>query len=217
VHFLDNYTSPDPKGIKASLFQNQLDNSNILDLPVPPVNTTIIFGKHIDTKSAYYINTRFKMEVYLRENTYYSSGDSVVNTYSSVIPGLKWFYDLKSNNSSNVSINFVEYCSLLNQENQFKLEKNSSEDKIYTAIGCSCLNKDNQFILDNINKDTDQCSHATYISDPTLIDYVFKLTSRNPTYKYKKQYKESIHNALKDLTGKKVNWVKNCNDLLVNK
>jgi len=164
--------------MKDILMQDELENSLINDLPVPPVKTTIVYASYLQTRSAYYINRHKQLKTYERSNIYWSGGDGVANTYSSILPGLKWIYDAKLDKTKNNKINFVEYCSLLHDADDFKWNKQSKEEKEFTSIGCACLSHDNEYILSNINTDNDRCSHGTIITDDSIIYYVLNLCSK---------------------------------------
>ena len=137
--------------------------SLIQDLPIPPVDTDIIYTSAIDTMSGEYINkNNFSEE---GENII-SGGDGTVSTWSSLLVGLKWIYDKKKKNL-NQTIRLVEYCSRLNKD--FPLENTSN----FIALGCKCLNSSNVY-----KKDFENCNHQKMLLDSNLLSFLQKTISK---------------------------------------
>ena len=60
----------------------------------PNVPTSIIYGSAIDTKTAFVYNDTQNMEIFPSKQIYYYGGDGTVTTYGSLLPALKWIYDI---------------------------------------------------------------------------------------------------------------------------
>ena len=98
---------------QANLLQlkKKKKNSLIKDLPIPPVDTDIIYSSVSETNTGEFLKSNV-----LEEGKIFSSGgDVTVSTWSSVLVGLKWIYDKKVNNL-NQKIRLVEYCSKLSKD-----------------------------------------------------------------------------------------------------
>ena len=137
--------------------------SLIQDLPIPPVDTDIIYTSAIDTTSGEYVNKNNLLE---EGEDIISGGDGTVSTWSSLLVGLKWIYDKKKNNL-NQKIRLVEYCSRLNKDFPLK------DDSNFIALGCKCLNKDNIY-----EKNFEDCDHQKMLLDSNLLSFLQKIISK---------------------------------------
>ena len=136
--------------------------SLIQDLPIPPVDTDIIYTSAIDTNTGEFLRKNNLLE---EGDNIIGGGDGTVSTWSSLLVGLKWIYDKKKNNLAQ-NIRLVEYCSRLKDD--FPLKKDSN----FIALGCKCLNKQNLY-----EKKFDKCDHQKMLLDKNLIIYLHKITS----------------------------------------
>lgn len=66
--------------------------SLIQDLPIPPVDTDLIYTSSIDTVTGEFLKKDNLLE---RGEDIISGGDGTVSTWSSLLVGLKWVYDKK--------------------------------------------------------------------------------------------------------------------------
>ena len=135
-------------------FDHQKKNSLIKDLPIPPVDTDIIYSSVSETNTGEFLKSNV-----LEEGKIFSSGgDGTVSTWSSALVGLKWIYDKKTNNL-NQKIRLVEYCSKLS--NDFPYNESSN----FIALGCDCL-KDGKY------SKLEECGHQEMLFDPNLLSYL---------------------------------------------
>ena len=135
--------------------------SLIQDLPIPPVDTDIIYTSSIDTNTGEFIR---KNNLFEEGENIIAGGDGTVSTWSSLLVGLKWIYDKQKNNLTQ-KIRLVEYCSRL--KDNFPNNDNSK----FIALGCKCLNKNNMY------EDFDNCDHQKMLLDTYLLSFLQQITS----------------------------------------
>lgn len=145
------------------LIENHKRYSITQKLPIPPVDTDVVYTTFNPTKSIFLYNKN-NMESF--DDYYGYGGDDTVPNWSSLLTGFKWLYDKKKNNLKQ-EIKLVEYCSKLGRNSEFQFNKNNQ--KTFSAIWCDCLKYDG-----NYEKNVKACSHAAMISDSHLIYYVEK-------------------------------------------
>ena len=145
------------------LIENHKRYSITQKLPIPPVDTDVVYTTFNPTKSIFLYNKN-NMESF--DDYYGYGGDDTVPNWSSLLTGFKWLYDKKINNLKQ-EIKLVEYCSKLGRNSEFQFNKNNQ--KTFSAIWCDCLKYDG-----NYEKNVKACSHAAMISDSHLIYYVEK-------------------------------------------
>ena len=181
---------------KANLLQieHQKNISLIKDLPIPPVDTDIIYTSAIATNTGEFISNN----VIEKGKNFYSGGDGTVSTWSSLLAGLKWIYDKKTNNLTQ-KIRLVEYCSKLSKDFPF------DESSNFTALGCKCL-KDNEY------SNLDECGHQQMLFDPSLLSYLKQIIS----IEEEEITNDRIASAKKALEEKDVDYEFKCNVKLVN-
>ena len=136
--------------------------SNLKDLPIPPVDTTIIYTNFIPTNTGF-ITEKVPKEDLIDSQILDKGGDGTVPNWSSYLVGLKWLYDKKKDNKPQI-ITLVEYCSKLAKTDKYKYVEGTN--KSFYALGCTCLNENNDYVSHN------GCNHATMLSDNKLIDYI---------------------------------------------
>ena len=151
------------EGVKQSLLQ-QTQKSLTKDLPLPPVDTDLVYTSFVKTPAALVLDDN---DFSKKGETLYKGGDDTVPTWSSLLTGFKWIYEKKKNNLPQ-NIRLIEYCSRLSKYGQYKY--NAKKNQKFGAIGCRCLN--NQGLYKNSIK---ACTHAAMINDPELIDYVISI------------------------------------------
>ena len=188
------------------------------DLNIPLVPTSIIYGSFLDTKTSYFYNKEQNETIFDSKQIYFHGGDGTVSTYSSLLPALKWLYDLKSQkkNSTNSEIEIISYCSMLSKDPEFSYFenlKNNSTKKTFYGLDCECLGEDG-YIMDKVMKDTDKCSHSTMISDKNVIDFVYISSRNEKMYDNIEEYSEEVKKAFRDYKDK--DYEKSCNLLLRN-
>ena len=102
-------------GVKNSI-EHQNAKGLIKDLPVPPVDTELLYGAFYPTIASLILDD----DDFTKNSTLFTKGgDETVPTWSSLLTGLKWIYDKKKNNLTQ-EIKLVEYCSRLSKTGQYK-------------------------------------------------------------------------------------------------
>lgn len=180
---------------QANLLQieHQKKISIIKDLPIPPVDTEIVYTSAIKTKTGEFLTSNVLKE----GKSFYSGGDGTVSTWSSLLVGLKWIYD-KNNNNLTQKIKLVEYCSKLNNYFPF------NESNNFIALGCDCL-KNNEYTK------IEECGHQEMLFDTYLISYL-----KQTTQKEEEVTEDRINAAKKALNETDVDYEMKCNIKLVN-
>ena len=180
-------------------------NGLIQDLPIPPVDTYLIYGNYYDTDVGFvYDNankdkTRFDSDEFLP-----SGGDGTVPNYSSFLTGLKWLYEKKKYNLPQ-EIKLIEYCSLISKEgNKYAYNKDTFKNKTFVGLTCNCINHDYK------SYNSHDCSHATIIQDSYLLDmlkneFLFDENNNN--------FSEEKKKAIKQYS-KSIDYEQTCNDAL---
>ena len=191
------------EGIKKSI-EHQNEKDLIEELPVPPVDTELVYGSFYKTLAALILDdndfTKFE-----KQANFEKGGDNTVQTWSSLLTGLKWIYDIKKNNLTQ-KIKLVEYCSRLANSGQYKYNQNIEQN--FSAISCECLDqKSNEY------KDIKGCAHATMLHDKYLFNYIYSIVNNAKNNIY-----DSIENKV--LAAKKYksnfDYTQQCNNDLYN-
>lgn len=151
------------EGVKQSILQ-QTQKSLTKDLPVPPVDTDLVYTSFVKTPAALVLDDN---DFTKNGNTLYKGGDNTVPTWSSLLTGLKWIYEKKKDNLSQ-NIRLIEYCSRLSNSKQYKYDAKKNQQ--FGAIGCGCLNSKGLY-----KNSISSCTHAAMINDDELIDYVISI------------------------------------------
>ena len=169
------------------------NHSLIQDLPIPPVDTYIVYGSYHKTDISFvYDNTRKNKTNFDRDEYLENGGDGTVPNYSTMLTGMKWLYEKKLNNL-NQTIKLIEYCSLIGKEgNKYAYNKNTFKNKTFIGLTCECINPDYK----SYNKKI--CAHSSIPQDSYLIDMI-------------KQEIIFDDNNLKDFNKNKKNAIKNYN------
>ena len=180
-------------------------NSLIQDLPIPPVDTYVIYGNYYVTDVGFVYDTINKNKETFDSDEYLSSGgDGTVPNFSSFLTGMKWLYDKKINNLTQ-NIKLIEYCSLMAKEgNKYAYNKDTFKNKTFVGLTCSCINPDYKSYNGN------DCAHSTIIQDNYLLDMLkneFAFDENN------NNFNENIKKAIK-LYNKTINYEQTCNEAL---
>ena len=185
--YFDSYENI-KNGVEKSI-EHQKKISLINDLPIPPVDTELIYTSFYPTIASLVVDD----DDFTKEGIIYNKGgDGTVPTWSSLLTGLKWIYEKKKNNLSQ-KIKLIEYCSRLAKSGQYKYDPNKNQN--FAAIGCVCIEEKSNVYIDNKDKKIDKCSHGQMLSDDYLNSYIISVIE-----------KESI-----SVTNSKKNAVKNYN------
>ena len=162
------------------LIETHKKNSLTQKLPIPPVDTDVIYTTFNPTKSVFLYN-KDNMESF--DDYYGFGGDDTVPNWSSLLTGFKWLYDKKKNNLKQ-EIKLVEFCSKLGKNSEFKYQ--SKNQKTFSALWCDCLNNNGKY-----ESNVKGCSHAAMISDSYLIEYVesnvYRMNEKNVKTKEKEK------------------------------
>ena len=154
---------PDEIKYKSSP-QKQIDFhekiSKTKDLPIPPIDTDIIYSKFNPTPASFIFdkdnfNKNYKVQ--------YKGGDGSVPDWSPIISGLKWIYDTKKYNLK-TKIRLIEFCSRLSKDSKYVYDPLNPDQK-FAAISCQCLDENNTYTHTN-------CGHAVMIGDSVFFKYI---------------------------------------------
>jgi hypothetical protein len=181
------------------------NKSLIQDLPIPPVDTYIIYGNYYVTDVGFvYDYSRKDKKDFDRDEYLTSGGDGTVPNYSSFLTGMKWLYDKKMNNLTQ-DIKLIEYCSLVSKEgSKYAYNKNTFKNKTFVGLDCECINSDYK------SYNNHDCTHSTIAKDSYLLDMVkneFLSDDKNLNYN------ENIKKAIKSYN-KSINYEQVCNEAL---
>ena len=148
-------------GVKASIrFQ---DNSSLIkELPLPPVDTDIVYASYAPTINMVVANDA---DFSSGGSVLYRGGDNTVPAWSPLLTGFKWIYEMKKDASYKKKVRLIEYCSRLAKSGQYKYDANKQQT--FAALGCSCITSKNEY-----ESKTSECTHAAMINDDVLIEYI---------------------------------------------
>lgn len=139
-------------------------------LPIPPVDTLLVYSSVIPTKAAFIFNPK-KEEQFTPEEILFKGGDGTVPNWSSYLTGLKWLYDKRINDLPQ-KITVVEYCSTLGKPGT-KYAYDKTKEKDFYAIGCDCINDDfKSYKSYKSNIEKSACQHSTVLSDEVLRELI---------------------------------------------
>ena len=143
------------------------NNSLIQDLPIPPVDTYIVYSNYHNTDIGFIYDNKNKDKSTFDSDEYLGNGgDGTVPNFSTMLTGMKWLYEKKKNNLKQ-KIKLIEYCSIAGKEgNKYAYNHNNFKDKTFVALTCNCINPDNKS-YNNID-----CSHAASPKDSYMIDLI---------------------------------------------
>ena len=151
------------QGVKHSIFY-QKEKSLINDLPIPPIDTDLVYSSFAPTHAALVLDDN---DFTKKGDILNRGGDNTVPTWSSLLTGLKWIYDKKEKNLPQ-NIRLIEFCSRLSKSGRYKYDP--KKEQKFAAIGCGCLNSKGLY-----KKSFKSCTHAFMITDDDLIDYIFSI------------------------------------------
>ena len=158
--YFDSY-SQIKDGVKASIkFQD--DYSIIKDLPLPPVDTDLVYASYSPTTNMIVVNDD---DFSSGGSVLTRGGDDTVPAWSSLLTGLKWIYEMKKDSTYKNKVRLIEYCSRLANSGQYKYDANKQQT--FAALGCDCISSKNEY-----KDSTGSCTHAAMINDDVMIDYV---------------------------------------------
>ena len=142
--------------------------SKTSSLPIPPIDTTIIYSNFVPTPSSFAYDQGVNKEEFGNDEILYKGGDGTVPNWSSYFTGLKWLYDKKTQNLPQ-NITLVEYCSPLSKPGG-KYAYSQNTDKAFFGLGCDCINTD--YTYNSKKLSNGECQHSTILSDDVLIKYL---------------------------------------------
>ena len=160
--FFDSYDHI-KKGVQAAI-KRQDDTSLIKDLPLPPVDTDLIYSSFAQTINMIVVNDD---DFSAGGSVLYRGGDNTVPTWSSLLTGLKWVYEMKKDKTYKNKVRLIEYCSRIASNGQYKYDP--AKEQTFAALGCSCIY--NNVYESSINA----CTHAAMINDAPLIEYILSI------------------------------------------
>ena len=136
------------KELKPIRFQD--NKSLIKDLPLPPIDTDIVYSSGAAVPSMIVVNER---EFSLGATVLKRGGDNTVPARSPLLTGFKWIYEMENTPSYTKKIRLIEYCSRLAKDRKYKYDPNKEQK--FAALGCSCLNSNIEY-----ESNVGNCSHA---------------------------------------------------------
>ena len=205
----DDFDSTDfiREGIRKSI-THQKETSLIKNLPIPPVDTDLVYTSFFPTIAAIGIELDDRKKYFGAHCINYKFGDGTVPSWSSLLTGLKWIYDKYNNKNLEQKIRLIEYCSRISMSGQYKYDE--TKEQKFAAIGCSCLNKNNEYLKSD--SDIKSCDHANMLTDNYLINYLVSIID-DP--KDQPEYNDLKKDALLDYNDK-TNYEQKCNEELSN-
>ena len=132
-------------------------------LITPQVDIDIVYSSYNPTSSAYIHD---KNDYFSKAQAYDRGGDGTVPSWSPIITGLKWIYDIKKYNYNN-KIRLVEFCSRLGKNSEYAFDPNI--DQNFVALSCDCIDNNNLYQNEN------SCDHGTMIADSHFFNYIFNV------------------------------------------
>ena len=170
------------------------------DMPIPHVDTDIIFSKFSPTVASFiYDKNNFNHNYTVQKK----GGDGVVPNWAPVIPGLKWIYDTKKYNLK-TKVKLIEFCSRLAKNSKYTYDPLNPDQK-FGAISCSCLDENNKY------SDTN-CGHAMMIQDQAFFDYIDSVINDPKLKNELTDDKKNAYNRYEQ--NKDYDYEKSCNDAL---
>ena len=141
-------------------------SSLIKDLPIPPVDTYVIYANYYVTETAYvYDNINKNKTMFDKDEILSAGGDGTVPNFSSFLTGMKWLYDKKMNNLTQ-NIKLIEYCSLLGKEgNKYAYNHTTFKNKTFIGLACDCIKPDYKSY-------SGDCTHTSSLKDSFLLDMI---------------------------------------------
>ena len=177
--------------------------SKTKDLPIPPIDTNVIYTKYNPSKDSFIYDEK-KKDSFSNEEILFSGGDDTVQSWSSLLTGFKWLYDKKKNNLKQ-DIKIIEYCSTLGKNNKYAFDKNKKYLDNFTALSCDCINDKNEYTGKN-----DNCGHSAMMSDSHIIKYIeFEVRNENENRIITEDRKFALFNVKND-----INNIQECNEQL---
>ena len=182
-------------------------NGKIESLPIPPIDTYLIYGNFYGTISSILYDPTDKDKKVPEDNEiYYKGGDGTVPPYSTFFTGLKWLYDKKINNLTQ-NIKLVEYCaSIGKQGNKYAYDHETYGNKTFIALSCECINEDHKSY-----GNVDNCLHSGMVGDKYVLEFIANeiLFDDNNLVTYSDEKKK----AIKDYS-KNIDYEQGCNEAL---
>ena len=165
TNYFDSYDTIKTVVKNSIEYQKKIDL--IKELPIPPVDTELVYGSFYPTIAALILDDN---DFTKDGEIFKKGGDNTVPAWSSLLTGLKWIYDKQKDNLSQ-NIKLIEYCSRIANFGKYKYDPTKEQN--FGAIGCQCLNKDDNLYENNI----DDCSHAGMLSDEYLFKYIYSMVN----------------------------------------
>ena len=179
-------------------------SSLIKDLPIPPVDTYVIYGNYYDTDVAFvYNNSNENKTGFDDGRVLRSGGDGTVPNFSTFLTGMKWLYDKKMNNLTQ-NIKLIEYCSLLGKEgNKYAYNHTTFKNKTFIGLACACINPDYKSY-------SGDCAHTIILKDPFLLDMIKNEIIYDEN---NGDFNENVRKAIKSYN-KSIDYEQICNNAL---
>jgi len=151
--------------------QEKISKTN--KLSIPKVDTILVYGSFLPTKTAFVFDSKRNPSKFENINTIWKGGDGTVSSWSSLLVGLKWIFD-KYEQGKKVykqKIQLVEYCSILSKSGSKYLYNKSAEiPQEFSVISCDCLDSDGLYKVKETS--SAKCDHSNMINDSKVIKLV---------------------------------------------
>jgi hypothetical protein len=180
-----------------------IKNGLIQDLPIPPVDTYLIYGNYYDTDVGFVFDSTKDKSTFDGDEYLTSGGDGTVPNFSTLLTGMKWLYDKKINNLTQ-NIKLIEYCSVLGKEgNKYSYNTKTFKNKTFVGLSCSCLNPDYKSFNDI------DCTHASIVQDEIVLDMIKKeiIYDENNLNIFNEEKRKAIK-----LYNKSIDYEQTCNE-----
>ena len=171
--------------------------SLIKDLPIPAVDTDIVYINYDGTNTVFLFKEDFSNYI----TKYQGNGDGTVPNWSYLIPGFKWIYDMKKNNLPQ-KIRLIEYCSRLGKNSQYSFDP--SKEQNFVALSCRCIDENNSYNGEG------GCNHSQAHSDPVFLEYLSTILN-DPNEKNAKN--EDREKAIKNFDSN-ISYETKCDEVL---
>jgi hypothetical protein len=194
------------------MMEHQNSVTKIENLDIPEVDTIIVYGSYLPTKSAYLFDEVINLDEFSKNDILMKGGDGTVPSWSSMLTGMKWLFDKKAKNLPQ-NIQLVEFCSTLSKKGGKYSFDPSNLNKEFSAISCDCLDSDNFYDFKKTSNFL--CDHGNTIGDSHLIKFVEYYLQDESNSKYEEEtLPEDKKLAVKNYNSK-FDYEQSCNDMLM--
>lgn len=196
------------ESLKEQIAYRDLINHYNENFTIPPVDTDILFEGVLPTTNAIIYDDKGlfssnKQEVLL-------GGDSLVPSWSVLLPYFKWVVDLQKNKELKQEIKLIDFCSPLSLDTKYSYDNENHIYGNYSAMRCSALNDDGTYDSEKLKT----MGHSTGMtSDSNVIDF-YKNEVNDPKNKEPVFTSEKKISLLRYNSNRNIDYLQKCNDQL---